>query len=89
VSDQSNILLIGADGYRQDALAQHCRMLDVPFAIVDAHTTKRIVGEDVEELLFEAAAAADGDVQKAQTGIIYIDEMIRSPEGPNPSITRE
>ena len=68
------------------------RMLDVPFAIVDATTLTEAgyVGEDVENIILKLLQAADGDVQKAQQGIIYIDEIDKiSKKDENPSITRD
>jgi ATP-dependent Clp protease ATP-binding subunit ClpX len=67
-------------------------MLDVPFAIVDAttHTEAGYVGEDVENIILKLLQAADGDVQKAQQGIIYIDEIDKiAKKDKNPSITRD
>ena len=75
---KSNILLIGPTGTGKTLLAQTLsRMLDVPFAIVDATTLTEAgyVGEDVENIILKLLQAADGDVQKAQQGIIYIDEI--------------
>src|SRR6202034_961967 len=68
------------------------RMLEVPFAIVDATTLTEAgyVGEDVENIILKLLQAADGDVQKAQQGIIYIDEIDKiSKKDENPSITRD
>ena len=90
---KSNILLIGPTGTGKTLLAQTLsRMLDVPFAIVDATTLTEAgyVGEDVENIILKLLQAADGDVQKAQQGIIYIDEIDKiSKKDENPSITRD
>ena len=75
---KSNILLIGPTGTGKTLLAQTlARMLDVPFAIVDATTLTEAgyVGEDVENIILKLLQAAEGDVSRAQTGIIYIDEI--------------
>ena len=75
---KSNILLIGPTGTGKTLIAQTLsRMLDVPFAIVDATTLTEAgyVGEDVENIILKLLQNADGDVQKAQQGIIYIDEI--------------
>src|SRR3954466_15997850 len=75
---KSNILLIGPTGTGKTLLAQTlARMLDVPFAIVDATTLTEAgyVGEDVENIILKLLQAAEGDVARAQTGIIYIDEI--------------
>ncbi|HWS98131.1 MAG TPA: ClpX C4-type zinc finger protein, partial [Candidatus Methylomirabilis sp.] len=75
---KSNILLIGPTGTGKTLLAQTlAKMLDVPFAIVDATTLTEAgyVGEDVENIILKLLQAADGDVARAQTGIIYIDEI--------------
>src|SRR5690348_16975356 len=75
---KSNILLIGPTGTGKTLLAQTlARMLDVPFAIVDATTLTEAgyVGEDVENIVLKLLQAADGDVGRTQTGIIYIDEI--------------
>src|SRR5271154_4109014 len=89
---KSNILLIGPTGTGKTLLAQTLsRMLEVPFAIVDATTLTEAgyVGEDVENIILKLLQAADGDVQKAQQGIIYIDEIDKiSKKDENPSITR-
>jgi ATP-dependent Clp protease ATP-binding subunit ClpX len=73
---KSNILLIGPTGSGKTLLAQTlAKMLDVPFAIVDATTLTEAgyVGEDVENIILKLLQAADGDVTRAQQGIIYID----------------
>jgi ATP-dependent Clp protease ATP-binding subunit ClpX len=90
---KSNILLIGPTGSGKTLLAQTlARMLDVPFAIVDATTLTEAgyVGEDVENIILKLLQAADGDVGRAQTGIIYIDEVDKiGRKDENPSITRD
>ena len=90
---KSNIMLIGPTGTGKTLLAQTLsRMLEVPFAIVDATTLTEAgyVGEDVENIILKLLQAADGDVQKAQQGIIYIDEIDKiSKKDENPSITRD
>ena len=90
---KSNILLIGPTGTGKTLLAQTLsRMLDVPFAIVDATTLTEAgyVGEDVENIILKLLQDADGDVTKAQQGIIYIDEIDKiSKKDENPSITRD
>ncbi|RBQ16391.1 ATP-dependent Clp protease ATP-binding subunit ClpX [Spongiactinospora rosea] len=90
---KSNILLIGPTGCGKTYLAQTlARMLDVPFAIVDATalTEAGYVGEDVENILLKLIQAADFDVKKAETGIIYIDEIDKiARKSENPSITRD
>ena len=90
---KSNILLIGPTGTGQTLLAQTlAKMLDVPFAIVDATTLTEAgyVGEDVENIILKLLQAADGDVARAQTGIIYIDEIDKiGRKDENPSITRD
>jgi ATP-dependent Clp protease ATP-binding subunit ClpX len=90
---KSNILLIGPTGTGKTLLAQTlARMLDVPFAIVDATTLTEAgyVGEDVENIILKLLQNADGDVTKAQQGIIYIDEIDKiSKKDENPSITRD
>ncbi len=90
---KSNILLIGPTGTGKTLLAQTLsRMLEVPFAIVDATTLTEAgyVGEDVENIILKLLQAADGDVQKAQQGIIYIDEIDKiSKKDENPAITRD
>ena len=90
---KSNILLIGPTGTGKTLLAQTlAKMLDVPFAIVDATTLTEAgyVGEDVENIVLKLLQAADGDVARAQTGIIYIDEIDKiGRKDENPSITRD
>jgi ATP-dependent Clp protease ATP-binding subunit ClpX len=90
---KSNIMLIGPTGTGKTLLAQTlARMLDVPFAIVDATTLTEAgyVGEDVENIILKLLQAADGDVGRAQTGIIYIDEVDKiGRKDENPSITRD
>ena len=91
---KSNILLIGPTGCGKTLLAQTlARILDVPFSIADATalTEAGYVGEDVETILLGLLAAADFDVQRAEKGIIYIDEIDKTgrKSGDNPSITRD
>jgi ATP-dependent Clp protease ATP-binding subunit ClpX len=90
---KSNILLIGPTGTGKTLLAQTlAKILDVPFAIVDATTLTEAgyVGEDVENIILKLLQAADGDVQKTQQGIIYIDEIDKiGRKDENPSITRD
>jgi ATP-dependent Clp protease ATP-binding subunit ClpX len=90
---KSNILLIGPTGCGKTYLAQTlARMLNVPFAIADATalTEAGYVGEDVENILLKLIQAADYDVKKAETGIIYIDEIDKiARKSENPSITRD
>jgi ATP-dependent Clp protease ATP-binding subunit ClpX len=90
---KSNILLIGPTGTGKTLLAQTlAKMLDVPFAIVDATTLTEAgyVGEDVENIILKLLQSADGDVARAQTGIIYIDEIDKiGRKDENPSITRD
>ena len=91
--DKSNILLIGPTGTGKTLLAQTlARVLDVPFAITDATTLTEAgyVGEDVENIILKLVQAADGDVARAETGIIYIDEIDKiTRKSENPSITRD
>ena len=90
---KSNILLIGPTGCGKTYLAQTlAKMLNVPFAIADATalTEAGYVGEDVENILLKLIQAADYDVKKAETGIIYIDEVDKiARKSENPSITRD
>ena len=90
---KSNILLIGPTGSGKTLLAQTlARMLNVPFAIADATalTEAGYVGEDVENILLKLIQAADYDLKRAETGIIYIDEIDKiARKAENPSITRD
>jgi ATP-dependent Clp protease ATP-binding subunit ClpX len=90
---KSNILLVGPTGSGKTLLAQTlAKMLDVPFAIVDATTLTEAgyVGEDVENIILKLLQAAEGDVARAQSGIIYIDEIDKiGRKDENPSITRD
>lgn len=90
---KSNVLLIGPTGSGKTYLAQTlAKKLNVPFALVDATalTEAGYVGEDVENILLKLLQAADGDVDRAETGIIYIDEIDKiSRKSENPSITRD
>ena len=90
---KSNILLLGPTGCGKTLLAQTlARMLNVPFAIADATalTETGYVGEDVENILLKLIQAADYDVKRAETGIIYIDEIDKiARKSENPSITRD
>lgn len=91
--DKSNILLIGPTGCGKTLLAQTlARFLNVPFAIADATalTEAGYVGEDVENILLKLIQAADYDIKRAETGIIYIDEIDKvARKAENPSITRD
>src|SRR5207253_804340 len=91
--DKSNIMLIGPTGVGKTLLAQTlARILDVPFTIADATTLTEAgyVGEDVENIILKLVQAADYDVEKAQTGIVYIDEIDKiSRKSDSPSITRD
>ena len=90
---KSNILLLGPTGSGKTLLAQTlAKLLDVPFSIADATalTEAGYVGEDVENILLRLIQAAGGDVHRAQTGIIYIDEIDKiARKSDNPSITRD
>src|SRR5437870_2548304 len=90
---KSNILILGPTGCGKTLLAQTlAKMLNVPFAIADATalTEAGYVGEDVENILLKLIQAADYDVKKAETGIIYIDEIDKiARKSENPSITRD
>ena len=90
---KSNILVLGPTGSGKTLLAQTlARILNVPFAIADATalTEAGYVGEDVENILLKLIQAADFDVKRAETGIIYIDEIDKiARKADNPSITRD
>jgi ATP-dependent Clp protease ATP-binding subunit ClpX len=90
---KSNILMIGPTGTGKTLLAQTmARILNVPFTIVDATTLTEAgyVGEDVENIILKLLQSANGDVERAQTGIIYIDEVDKiCRKDENPSITRD
>ncbi|MDR2620491.1 MAG: ATP-dependent Clp protease ATP-binding subunit ClpX [Propionibacteriaceae bacterium] len=90
---KSNVLLIGPTGCGKTYVAQTlARMLNVPFAIADATalTEAGYVGEDVENILLKLIQAADNDIKRAETGIIYIDEIDKvARKAENPSITRD
>jgi len=90
---KSNVLLIGPTGTGKTLLAQTlARMLDVPFCIADATTLTEAgyVGEDVENIISKLLEAANGDVEQAQIGIIYLDEIDKiSRKDDNPSVTRD
>jgi ATP-dependent Clp protease ATP-binding subunit ClpX len=91
--EKSNILMVGPTGTGKTLLAKTlARMLDVPFSVADATalTEAGYVGEDVENILLHLIQAADFDIQKAERGIIYIDEIDKiARKGDNPSITRD
>ena len=90
---KSNIIMIGPTGSGKTLLAQTlARILNVPFAIADATTLTEAgyVGEDVENILLKLIQAADGDIERAQKGIIYVDEIDKiARRSENPSITRD
>ena len=90
---KSNILLIGPTGSGKTLLAQTlARILDVPFTMADATTLTEAgyVGEDVENIILKLLQASDYNVERAQRGIVYIDEIDKiSRKGDNPSITRD
>lgn len=90
---KSNVLLVGPTGSGKTLLAQTlARALDVPFAIADATTLTEAgyVGEDVENIVAKLVQAADGDIERAQKGIIYLDELDKiARKSENPSITRD
>lgn len=91
--DKSNILLIGPTGTGKTLLAETlAKVLNVPFALTDATTLTEAgyVGEDVENIILKLVQAADGNIKRAQTGIIYIDEIDKiTRKSENPSITRD
>lgn len=91
--DKSNILLIGPTGTGKTLLAQTlAKVLNVPFAIADATTVTEAgyVGDDVENIILKLVQAADGNIKRAQHGIIYIDEIDKiTRKSENPSITRD
>ena len=90
---KSNILIVGPTGVGKTLLAQTlARLLDVPFAIADATTLTEAgyVGEDVENILLKLIQAADYDIERAERGIVYIDEIDKiTKKSENPSITRD
>ena len=90
---KSNVVLLGPTGVGKTALAQTlARIIDVPFAIADATTLTEAgyVGEDVENILLRLIQAADFDIEKAECGIIYVDEIDKiARKSENPSITRD
>ena len=89
---KSNILLIGPTGSGKTLLAETmARLLNVPFTIADATTLTEAgyVGEDVENIIQKLLQKCDYDVEKAERGIVYIDEIDKSRKSDNPSITRD
>ena len=93
VLDKSNVLLLGPTGCGKTLLARSlANILNVPFAVADATTLTEAgyVGEDVENILLKLIQAADGDIRRAEQGIIYVDEIDKiARKGDNPSITRD
>ncbi len=91
--DKSNVLLLGPTGCGKTLIAQTlAKLLDVPFTIADATsvTEAGYVGEDVENILLQLFLAADGDIERTERGIVYIDEIDKiARRGDNPSITRD
>lgn len=91
--EKSNVIMVGATGTGKTLIARTiAKMINVPFCIVDAtvFTQAGYVGEDVESILSRLLQAADGDVERAQRGIVFIDEIDKiARKGDNPSITRD